>query len=203
IEPLLERYKNDIRKTGGVVNNLIERTRNKNTIADKFIIDDNDINDPDVITNSFCKYITEIGKQLADKIPKGTKSFKEYIITNPNANSLYLVPTSSDEVLQMINSLTSKKSTGHDGISTRLLKQIRFAISTPLTVILNKSLENGEVPAPLKLAKVIYKAKENYIFNNYRPVSLSPCISKSLEKFIHNITYCTRVNMDFVRNTAQ
>ena len=83
----------------------------------------------------------------------GTKSFKGYMITNPNANSLYLVPTSSDEVLQIINLLKSKKSTGHDGISTRLLKQIQFAISTPLTVILNKSLENGEVPAPLKLVR--------------------------------------------------
>ena len=115
---------------------------------------------------------------LADKIPKGTKSFKEYIITNPNANSLYLVPTSSDEVLQIINSLKSKRITAHDGISTRLLKQIQFAISTPLTVILNKSLENGEVPATLKLAKVvpIYKAKDNYIFNKYRLVSLLPCI---------------------------
>jgi len=115
---------------------------------------------------------------LADKIPKGTKSFKEYIITNPNVNSLYLVPTSSDEVLQIINSLKSKRITAHDGISTRLLKQIQFAISTPLTVILNKSLENGEVPATLKLAKVvpIYKAKDNYIFNKYRLVSLLPCI---------------------------
>ena len=110
------------------------------------------------------------------------------MITNPNANSLYLVPTSSDEVLQIINSL---KSIGHDGISTRLLKQIQFAISTPLTVILNKSLENVEVPTPLKLAKVvpIYKAKENYIFNNYRPISLLPCISKVLEKLIHKRLY--------------
>jgi len=109
---LLERYKNYIRKTGGVVNSLIGRTKNKSTIADKFIIDDNDENDPDVITNSLCKYFTEIGKKLADKIPKATKSFKEYMITNPNANSLYLVPTSSDEVLQIKNSLKSKKSTG-------------------------------------------------------------------------------------------
>ena len=39
----------------------------------------------------------------------GTKSFKGYMITNPNANTLYLVPTSSDEVLQIINSLKGRK----------------------------------------------------------------------------------------------
>ena len=90
------------------MNILIGRTSNKNTIADKFIIDDNDVNDPDVISNSFCKYFTEIGKQLADKIPKGTNTFTEYMVTFPNANSLYLVSTSSHEVLQIINSLKSK-----------------------------------------------------------------------------------------------
>ena len=42
------------------MNILTGRMRNKSTIADTFIIDDNDVNDPDVITNSFCKYFTEI-----------------------------------------------------------------------------------------------------------------------------------------------
>ena len=39
-----------------------------------------------------------------------------------------------------------------------------------------------EVPSSLKLAKVvpIYKSKNKEEFNNYRPVSLLPCISKIL-----------------------
>ena len=109
---LLPRYKNDIRKTWGVVNIPIGRTRNKSTIADKFSIDGNDVNDPDIISNGFCKYFTEICKQLADKIPRGTKSFNEYMITNPNANSFYLVLTSRDKVLQIIKSLRKKKVLG-------------------------------------------------------------------------------------------
>ena len=67
---------NDIRKTWGVVNILTGRRRNKSTIADKFIIDGNDIDNPDIISSGFCKYFIEIGRQLADKIPKGTKSFQ-------------------------------------------------------------------------------------------------------------------------------
>ena len=42
---LLEWYKHDIRKTWGVVNILTG-----STIADKVIIDENDVNDPDVIS---------------------------------------------------------------------------------------------------------------------------------------------------------
>ena len=109
---MLARYQNDIHKTWGVVNILIGRTRNKSTIADKFSIDGNDVNDPDIISNGFCKYFTEICKQLADKIPRGTKSFNEYMITNPNANSFYLVLTSRDKVLQIIKSLRKKKVLG-------------------------------------------------------------------------------------------
>jgi retron-type reverse transcriptase len=61
----------------------------------------------------------------------------------------------------------------------------------PFTAIINKSLETGEVPSSLKLAKVvpIYKAKNKEEFNNYRPVSLLPCISKILEKVIHKRLY--------------
>jgi len=82
-----------------------------------------------------------------------------------------------------------------------------------LSVILNKSLKYGEVPARLKMGKVvpIYKAKENYICNNYRPISLLPCVSNILEKLMRKRlytflmqyhTYCTKVNMDCVQNTA-
>ena len=91
----------------GIENILTGRGTNKSTKADQFITDGNDINNPVIISSGFCKYFTEIGRQFADKIPKGTKSLKTYMITNPNATSLYLVPTSPDEVLQLINSLKS------------------------------------------------------------------------------------------------
>ena len=56
----------------------------------------------------------------------------------------------------------------------------------PLAAIINKSLEIGEAPNSLKLAKVvaIHKSKNKQEFNNYRPVSLLPCISNIFYHFL-------------------
>ena len=55
----------------------------------------------------------------------------------------------------MIDKLPSKTSSGVDGISTNLLKDITYLISKPLTLIINQCLETEIFPSKLKIAKVI------------------------------------------------
>ena len=64
-------------------------------------------------------------------------------------------------------------------------------MAEPLTILINKSLQNGTVPDPLKLAKVIpiYKSKNKELLNNYRPISLLPAFSKILEKIVFKRLY--------------
>ena len=49
----------------------------------------------------------------------------------------------------------------------------------------------GVFPEKMKLAEVVplYKSKERYLTNNYRPISLLITISKLLEKVIYKRTY--------------
>jgi hypothetical protein len=170
---------------------LIGRTRHKSGISDVFTIDGYDEKDPQKISGGFCQYFTEIGQKLADKIPQSLQHFSKYMTTDPNPNSIYWSPTSTEEIMQIFKNMKNKKSTGHDGISTSLLKKLQLSVSAPLTLLINKSMEMGDVPTNLKLAKVvpIYKGKDRKLFNNYRPVSLLPCISKVLEKVIHKRLY--------------
>ena len=88
------------------------------------------------------------------------------------------------DCLKIIPGLKSKDSTGVDGISTKLLKQIAQAIVKPLTLIINQSFYNGIFPNKLKIAKVIplYKKGPSEILDNYRPISLLTAISKVFEK---------------------
>ena len=76
-------------------------------------------------------------------------------------------------------------------MSTYLLKSIDEQVSTPISILINKSLETGVFPDSLKLAKVIpiYKAKTRENLSNYRPISLLPSISKLLEKIVHKRLY--------------
>ena len=102
-----------------------------------------------------------------------------------------MTPTVPDEIYKLLKVLKPKKSTGHDNVSTYLLKSIDEQVSTPISILINKSLETGVFPDSLKLAKVIpiYKAKARENLSNYRPISLLPSISKFLEKIVHKRLY--------------
>ena len=66
------------------------------------------------------------------------------------------------------------------------MKVIAPAIIKPLTLLINQVLNTGTFPDKLKIAKVIpiFKKGDPSLFENYRPISLLPAISKVLEKII-------------------
>ena len=75
-------------------------------------------------------------------------------------------PTDPTEVQKIIKSMKPKKSSGHDNLSGKLIKAISKEICTPLSIVINMSLESGVLSDSTKLAKVIpiYKAKTvNYL----------------------------------------
>ena len=64
-------------------------------------------------------------------------------LSEPNENTMCFIPKNKHEMLKMVKALESKKSTGYDGISTKLLKQIIRDIVIPLEHIFNLSLSTG------------------------------------------------------------
>ena len=66
----------------------------------------------------------------------------------------------------------------------------------PLTYIFNLSLEKGEFPDPLKIARVtpLYKKGSKSDPGNYRPISVLPIMAKVLEKIVNGRL------MDFLEN---
>ena len=102
-----------------------------------------------------------------------------------------MTPTDPQEIIKILKELKPKQSTGHDNVSTHFLKQISNNISTPVSILVNKSIQSGTFPDTLKLAKVIpiYKAKAKDNMSNHRPISLLPALSKILEKVVHRRLY--------------
>ena len=112
-----------------------------------------------------------------------------------NEGSLVLdldnIDITENKIVVIINNLKSKNSSGKDEISNKLLKSIKGEISKPLTIIINQCLETGIFPDALKVAKVkpLYIKGDNCCFNNYRPISLLPTISKIFERVMFTQLY--------------
>ena len=94
------------------------------------------------------EFFTNIGKKLAESIPL-TDSVPNLDI---NEFSMYLYPVTVDEVKQIVSNLKPKKSSGYDGISNNVLKELSHEILTHLTIIINESFKTGVFPDIMKIS---------------------------------------------------
>ncbi len=97
-------------------------------------------------------------------------------------------PVGTETVILTIKSLNETSSVGSDGIPMKFIKDALYVIAFYLTCIVNTSIVTGIVPTAWKHALVIplFKSGDVSDFNNFRPVSLLPIISKILEKIVAN-----------------
>ena len=139
--------------------------------------------------------MTDIGNQCAASIGPSSKQFNEYLISNCS-KSLFLHPTDKRDIIRIIIELKPKNSRGHDGLSSKLVKDLKNEIALPLSIMIKTSIESGHVPDTMKLAKVIpiYKSKDKQMLNNYRPISLLPIFSKIIEKVIYQRLFNLNTN---------
>ena len=87
-----------------------------------------------------------------------------------------------------ISKLQTKKATGVDGISAKILKACTNSIAQPISSLINFTFVTNSFPRNLKQAQVlpIFKKKDPLDKQNYRPVSILPTISKIYERAIHD-----------------
>lgn len=181
-------HKNNMKKTWQTLNHLLGRDKSSKPPSHFIDHKGTEVKDPIHIANNFNDFFTNIGPSLAAKIP----SPKNINLNSQNStvysHSIFLFPTTVEEVLDITHKLKPSNSCGIDGISSNILKQIIPNIAIPMVHIFNTSMFTGIVPSKLKVAKVIpiFKAGDKHSFNNYRPISILPALSKILERLIYN-----------------
>lgn len=184
-------FRNDIRKTWSTINEIINKSKKKKDFPKRFMINGICTSDEQVIANKFNQYFVGIGTKLSDNIQvPENKSFKDYL-KKPAKTEFRLAPVDNDIVIKTIDSLKPKSSSGYDRLSSKLLKQIKTSSAPVLKMIINQCFEFGYFPSQLKIAKVspLFKKGDEQLFDNYRPISILPCISKVFEKIMHSQLY--------------
>ena len=184
----LNHIKGDMKKTWNTIKEIFNNSDNKNDFPSYFVINNVAVRNPIDIAHEFNKFFVQIGPNLASNIIQPTgKSYKDYL-NNPIPYNFQFKHTNMETVRQVIQSLKPKGSTGHDRLSNILLKVITEDIVEPLTIIINQCFQNGIFPDKLKIARVkpIYKKGDVHSFDNYRPISVLPSVSKVIERVMHN-----------------
>ncbi len=131
------------------------------TIVDLVTEDILELDDDDFITHSQTKYKDHPSvKKILEKQPEPCKfSFKK---VDPEC------------VQSIISHLDIHKATGHDQIPSKILKISAPAMATPVTSIINSSLNTFKFPSECKKAEVVPLHKKDELLNkkNYRPISI-------------------------------
>ena len=106
-----------------------------------------------------------------------------------------------DGVRKLLQKTNPRKATGPDNIPARILKDCASELAPILTIIFNKSLQEGTVSEDWRHANVtaIYKKGTRHDAANYRPVSLTSLCCKLLEhvivsKTVKHLERCNNLN---------
>lgn len=155
---------------------------------DQIITNDEIITNPKDIAKTFNDFFLDINNN-------NNKQFDT--LNNPlnkltyNSNSIFLTPTIPEDINKIIISLKNKNSTGYDGITTAIVKDVADIISEPLSYVINLCVEQGIFPDKLKISivKPVFKKGDKTNMSNYRPIALLPIFAKILEKVIYKCLY--------------
>lgn len=187
-------YKSAIRKAKIEANiHFISNSSNKCKAAWSLIKDkinyQNVVNDS-ISVHQFNDYFITMVESVKQILPSSDLSAMHFISNqiNEQDNIFKWRMVNKDEVLGIVNCLSSSKCKDYYGMSTTFLKDIIPYCIELLTNSINTCLIKGIFPDSLKIAKVVPAFKKGDINNpqNYRPISILPVLSKVFEKIIKN-----------------
>ena len=170
------------------VNRITKRKKSTMTVIRKLKLDNGRVSENSVeIANVLNRYFVNVGPDLANKLPSPSRTFDSYLKNEDSPlGTFFLNPTNPSETQDVINSFSKSNCDGPDGTSPKLFKLGAKSLSVILTKMINDCFTHGYFPACLKVAKVIaiFKDGPEDDRGNWRPISITCCTSKLIEKLV-------------------
>ena len=140
-------------------------------------------NDSKNISDYIDKFLTIIGPNLASK---NSEKWKYHGVES--LDIIEDVYFHKGELLLLIDSIDTTKSSGFQKISSKCLKDALSVLVTQLLYIFKQSYKLGIFPKDWKKATIVplFKGGVKENLSNYRPVTLLPIPGKLLERIIHD-----------------
>ena len=123
----------------------IRKSSNLNVIIKLKDLNGKITSDPAVIANIFNKIFVNVSHDITRNIPRPIKSPVNFMGDRVN-NSFFIAPSISSDISELISLLKSGKSLGPNSIPLKILKCLSPLISSPLSQIINDSIQGGIFP---------------------------------------------------------
>jgi hypothetical protein len=136
-----------------------------------------DMDKAEVLNNFFASVFTV---EDADTTP----DFDPRLVESP----INTVKFTVEEVKKKLKNLNPCKSPGPDRIHPRILKELASQLATPLQIIFQRSMDDGQLPNEWREAVIapIFKKGAKDKPGNYRPVSLTSVVCKVMEGLVRD-----------------
>ena len=138
--------------------------------------------------NAFAKaYAQESNTTIPKQLEKEVRQ-EEKERTTTEAHDSMKKDITMEELKRAIGQLKKKKSPGPDGITNEMLQHLGNTATLKLLDIFNLSWRAGQVPQCWKEARmipVLKKGKNRSKVLSYRPISLTSCICKTIERIVN------------------
>ena len=117
-----------------------------------------------------------------------TKPSKYDIHINYNTGDSYAIDFSKSKIRKLLSEINVNKAMGPDGIHGKMLKNCSNSLAGPLSILFQISYYKSELPKDWKSANVVpvHKKGSKADIENYRPISLTSIVAKTLERIIRD-----------------
>jgi hypothetical protein len=142
------------------------------------------VSDPQKIASIFNAYFASIYQDSHHNAPTSACHGGNYA----QIHSRTPVILSFENVLKVIKRLPLKTSVDSDGLSYKIIKKGGYILASRLLQLYNLSLEVSKIPSDWKVAIVspIHKKDSKLSVKNYRPISVTSCCCRILERIINS-----------------
>ena len=177
---------------------------NKQQSINHLRIKEKDLGNNEEMTEAFNVHFSTIAdklRKLLPDVPFDTSKLSNFVRSRKDESAAFSIPPIAEaDVVGYLLKIDSNKSTGVDGISSRMLKLAASIIAPSITKLINLSFSLNVFPSRWKTAKVtpIFKSGVPTDVTNYCPISVLPILSKIAERHVHNALYSFLCENDLI-----
>lgn len=169
--------RSDSKKFWAIIRSLKPRTTSSKVFTDGHFIGSTPLEKANMLNSFFSSCFNSAAVRASYSTTANPISLPEHL------------DCTAGEVIVLLKKTQIHSASGPDGVSAWMLHTFADELAPSLASIFNLSLKTGKIPDDWKLANVVPIPKNSHTqdVRSYRPISLLPIISKTLERFVYQI----------------